>query len=101
MPSDDSRFELRPNGDQDFLSLHANCAFAAAEIVLTFSLSEPQEKPHRYTIQCGRDQHAVLRPEFLRYMNHHYAPNLYLDMQSQCLLCLRDVVRPRIGMLRL
>lgn len=70
-------------------SLHANLNFAPGDIICTFGAGITQSYATYLTVQTGTDKHITLVPEFLQYINHSCAPNVFFDTTTMELKCLQ------------
>jgi hypothetical protein len=72
-------------------ALHANVSFAPGDVICTFKAGVTQSFPTYLTVQTGVDKHITLMPEYLQYINHSCAPNVFFDTASMELICLRPL----------
>jgi len=72
-------------------ALHAAKAFHAGETISAFTAGTIQMNPSYLTIQTGNDEHITLKPDFLQYVNHSCDPNVFFDIETMQLVCLKDV----------
>ena len=49
------------------------------------------EQPNYLTVQLGDQEHILLYPEFLQYINHSCEPNVFLDTTKMLVSCLRKI----------
>ncbi len=61
------------------------------EIVYTFGPKQVQNYPTYLTVQTGADRHIVLDPEFLAAINHGCNPNVWFNVDTYELVCVRDI----------
>jgi hypothetical protein len=73
-------------------SLCSAAAWKEGDILCFFSSSEVLPRPTRYTLQLDEDRHILLYPEYLWYINHSCAPNIFLDTEAMRVVCLRDII---------
>ena len=72
-------------------SLHAEVSFAPGDVICSFSAGITQAFATYLTVQTGIDRHITLMPEFLQYINHSCAPNVFFDTSSMQLICLQPL----------
>ncbi|BAZ65276.1 nuclear protein SET [Fischerella sp. NIES-4106] len=72
-------------------SLHTNAEFEDGQIIANFSPKEILDSPSYLTVQIGEHQHIMLDPEFLQYINHSCAPNVFFDTKNRILITLRKI----------
>jgi hypothetical protein len=63
----------------------------AGDILYTFSPKQIQSKPTYLTVQVGKGRHIELNPEFLAAINHGCDPNVFFDVDTFALRCVRDI----------
>ncbi|MFN7931168.1 MAG: SET domain-containing protein-lysine N-methyltransferase [Blastocatellia bacterium] len=71
--------------------LFSQQTFRAGNVLCVFSAQEVRTTPNRLTLQTGQQQHILLSPNFLQYVNHSCAPNVLFDTTSQQVRCLQDI----------
>ena len=74
-------------------SLFTTYPFQPGEVLCPFSAREILSEPSYLTVQIGVRQHITLQPEFLQYMNHSCAPNVFFDTQAMQVVCL-EAIKP-------
>lgn len=74
-------------------SLRSTVAFKAGDVVCDFSAKEKLTRPSYLTVQAGEEEHILLKPEFLQYLNHSCDPNVFLDPHDGVVLCLKEIQR--------
>ena len=47
--------------------------------------------PNYLTVQVSDDQHIMLNPEFLQYINHSCSPNVFVDPHGGTVTALQDI----------
>ena len=72
-------------------SLHAAINFAPGQVISKFYAGTTQSFATYLTVQTGVDTHITLEPEFLQYINHSCAPNVFFDTTSMELICLQPL----------
>lgn len=66
-------------------------AFQPGDIITNFSAAATHRQPSRYTVQVGEDQHIILAPEFLQYINHSCHPNAFFNTTTMELTALQPI----------
>jgi len=69
-------------------SLHATVSFSPGDVICPFSAGVTQDYATYLTVQTGTSTHITLMPEFLQYINHSCAPNVFFDTAAMQLVCL-------------
>ena len=69
-------------------SLHASVSFSPGNMICTFGAGITQSYATYLTVQTGNDRHITLLPEFLQYINHSCAPNVFFNTSTMELICL-------------
>lgn len=72
--------------------MHATKELKRAEIICRFHAGITQSFPTYLTVQTGIDKHITLQPEFLQYINHSCAPNVFFDTTTMDLVCLKPIL---------
>ena len=72
-------------------SLHASKKFSPGEVICNFNAGITQSFATYLTVQTGAHTHITLMPEFLQYINHSCAPNVFFDTASMELICLKPL----------
>lgn len=72
-------------------SLTATVCFAPGDIVSTFGAKEILTEPNYLTVQVNEQEHIMLAPEFLQYINHSCNPNVFFDITDRVVTCLRKI----------
>ncbi len=72
-------------------SLHATSFFDAGEVVSDFAAAKMLDTPNYLTVQTGDNQHIILQPEFLQYINHSCSPNVFFDTSAMQLIALKEI----------
>ncbi|MGB3509429.1 MAG: SET domain-containing methyltransferase [Microcoleaceae cyanobacterium] len=72
-------------------SLHATAEFRPGQIISDFSPKEVLNRPNYLTVQISVRQHIMLDPEFLQYINHSCAPNVFFDSKKMTVTALRNI----------
>jgi len=72
-------------------SLHATISFVPGQVISKFYAGTTQSYATYLTVQTGIDTHITLEPDFLQYINHSCAPNVFFDTTSMELVCLHTI----------
>ena len=72
-------------------ALHATVAIQPGQVISKFHAGITQSYATYLTVQTGVDTHITLQPEFLQYINHSCAPNVFFDTAAMQLVCLRPL----------
>lgn len=72
-------------------SLHATRFFDAGEVISDFSAAQTFNTPNYLTVQTGDDEHIMLSPEFLQYINHSCNPNVFFDTTTMQVIALKEI----------
>ena len=83
-----SIMQNRVNGQK---ALHANKSFSPDEVICSFKAGITQSYATYLTVQTDLNTHITLVPEFLQYINHSCAPNVFFDTTNMNLICLRPL----------
>ena len=65
--------------------------FNTNDVICSFSWAAIYENPTYLTVQISEHEHIELLPTFLECMNHHCAPNCFLDTTKKQLICLKPI----------
>ena len=76
------------NNDTNQKSLYAAVSFAPGDVICKFNAGITQPYATYLTVQTSADRHITLMPEFLQYINHSCAPNVFFNTTSMELVCL-------------
>ena len=83
--------EIRECSTTKSKSLHATVRFAPGQTITYFGAKEILDRPSYLTLQVGDRQHILLEPEFLQYVNHSCAPNIFFDPVERTVIALRKI----------
>jgi hypothetical protein len=72
-------------------SLHAMVPFMPGDIIYPFAAKETLTAPNYLTVQLNEQEHILLNPEFLQYINHSCDPNVFFDTTNKVVTCLREI----------
>lgn len=70
-------------------SLHATVDIKPGDVISKFNAGITQSYATYLTVQTGIDTHITLQPEFLQYINHSCAPNVFFNTDTFELICLQ------------
>ncbi len=82
--------EIRTISD-DYKAAYAAAQIKAGEVLFQFEPEEVLDHATRYTVQISKTEHIVLKPQFLQYVNHSCAPNVFFDTTKMELVALQDI----------
>ncbi len=71
--------------------LIANRAVQPGEVLGTISKGAIRSTPTYLTVQQSDTEHFMLQPEFLQYINHSCRPNVFFDLDTMQVVCVRPV----------
>jgi len=80
--------EVLQNSSTGQKSLHATVSLSPGDVICPFSAGVTQDYATYLTVQTGTSKHITLMPEFLQYINHSCAPNVFFDTTAMQLVCL-------------
>ena len=72
-------------------SLHATVSFSPGDVICPFGAGITQSHATYLTVQTGIGKHITLMPEFLQYINHSCAPNVFFDTTKMQVICLNSL----------
>jgi len=79
------------NNSSSQKSLHTAVSFLPGDVICNFGAGIIQSYATYLTVQTHADRHITLLPDFLQYINHSCAPNVFFDTTSMQLICLQPV----------
>lgn len=79
------------NNQTNQKSLFAAVSFLPGDVIINFSANTIQSYATYLTVQTAADRHITLMPEFLQYINHSCAPNVFFNTTSMELVCLQPM----------
>lgn len=82
---------VRLNLTNDQKGFFAQQSYHAGDRVAGFSAGAVLPAPSYLTVQVGINQHILLQPEHLQYINHSCDPNVFFDTFSMEIIALRDI----------
>lgn len=77
--------------ENKFRSLITKQAYAKGEVICDIPTEKVIDKPNRYTVQIGRDQHTEVGK--LSALNHSCDPNVILDTANLVMVARRDIAK--------
>ena len=72
-------------------ALFALQSFQPGEVIAEFSAGTIAAEPTYLTVQVDVGKHITLQPEFLQYINHSCAPNVFFDTTTMQLVALKEI----------
>lgn len=72
-------------------ALFALQSFQPGEMIAEFSAGTIAAEPTYLTVQVDTGKHITLQPDFLQYINHSCAPNVFFDTTTMQLLALKEI----------
>ena len=72
-------------------ALFALQSFQPGEVIADFSAGTIAAEPTYLTVQVDTGKHITLQPEFLQYINHSCAPNVFFDTTTMKLVALKEI----------
>ena len=72
-------------------SLHSTSAYNVNDVICSFSAGEILNHPTYLTVQIDEKNHITLHPEFLQYINHGCAPNIFFDTTEMQIVCIAPI----------
>lgn len=72
-------------------ALFAAVSFEAGDVITKISAHTIQSYATYLTIQTAADRHITLFPEFLQYVNHSCAPNVFFNTSTMQLICIQHL----------
>jgi hypothetical protein len=83
--------EVRQKLSNDQHALFATRSFMPGDLISDFSAGTISAEPTYLTVQIDERKHITLQPEFLQYINHSCAPNVFFDTTSLTLIALKEI----------
>ena len=72
-------------------ALFALRSFQPGEMIAAFTAGTIAAEPTYLTVQVGTGKHITLQPEFLQYINHSCAPNVFFDTTAMQVVALKEI----------
>ena len=83
--------EVRQKISNQQNALFALRSFHPGDMIADFSAGTISAEPTYLTVQVGVGKHITLQPEFLQYVNHSCAPNVFFDTASMQFFALKEI----------
>ncbi|NCI48253.1 SET domain-containing protein-lysine N-methyltransferase [Sediminibacterium soli] len=83
--------DIMQNSSTGEKSLHASAFFDEGDVICDFEGQRMLDTPSYLTVQVGENRHILLHPEFLQYINHSCAPNVFFDTSAMQLIALKAI----------
>jgi hypothetical protein len=71
--------------------LYTNKAYKKHAVLTSFYAREILSEPNYLTVQVNDNEHILLAPEYLQYINHSCSPNVFFNTTSFQLEALEDI----------
>lgn len=91
IPVESGRFEVRLRMADGHHLMITRCGFASGDIVCPFGVRAIVSGPLRHSLQVGLDEHILLAPDYLQYMNHSCRPNIVIDTVHRLIRAVRTI----------
>lgn len=72
-------------------ALVSNQKFEASQVISPFYARATLQQPTYLTVQLNDNEHILLGPEFLQYINHSCDPNAFFDTTEMKLVALKEI----------
>ncbi len=79
------------NNHSNQRSLQAAVSAAPGDVICSFAADEIQSFASYLTVQTGASKHITLKPQFLQYINHSCAPNVFFNTTTMELVCIKKI----------
>ncbi len=83
--------EMRQKISNKQNALFALQSFQPGEVIAGFSAGTIAAEPTYLTVQVDIGKHITLQPEFLQYINHSCAPNVFFNTTTMQLVALKEI----------
>ena len=84
-------FEIWKDEISNHHSLFSVVDFQPGDIICEFGAAAILPAPSFLTVQVGINEHIYLQPGVLQYINHSCSPNVFFDLTSFKVICLRTI----------
>lgn len=71
--------------------LRSRKVFLENDVLCLFNSQKTLSEPTYLTIQTAKNQHILLNPSFLQYINHSCNPNVFFNIETSQLICLKPI----------
>lgn len=82
---------VRQNTSTNQKAFFAQKAYKPGDLISSFSAGVIVQEPSYLTVQIGKDQHILLEPSHLQYINHSCDPNVFFDTDTFQIIALKDI----------
>ena len=89
--SDHGIAEMRQKISNEQNALFALQSFQPGEMIAEFWAGTIAAEPTYLTVQIDVGKHITLQPEFLQYINHSCAPNVFFDTSLMKVVALKEI----------
>ncbi len=79
------------NNQTNQKSLFGAVSFAPGDVISKFNAGTTQSYATYLTVQTTTNRHITLMPEFLQYINHSCAPNVFFNTTTMELVCIHPM----------
>jgi len=83
--------EVRRKNVNDQNALFALRSYQPGDIIADFSAGTIASEPTYLTVQVAEGKHITLQPEFLQYINHSCAPNVFFNTTTMKVMALKEI----------
>lgn len=87
----DSFAEIWENPETGEKSLHSLVEFKPGDTITKLGVKNILDKPNYLTVQISDQEHIMLNPEFLQYINHSCEPNVFFNTANRLVTCLKKI----------
>jgi hypothetical protein len=84
-------FEVWEDERMQCKSLHTIESLKINQVICYFTSQYVIPTPNYLSLQVNEQQHIVLAPEYLTYINHSCDPYVFFDTTPMCLIALRNI----------
>ena len=74
-----------------YKSIYATRDLKPFSTLIKFESQKVLTAPSQFTVQVSETQHVQLKPDYLQYMNHSCAPNIFFDTERMVLTTLKHI----------
>lgn len=82
---------VRQNVDNNQNAFFAQRSYQPGDVVAEFFAGAVLKEPTYLTVQVGIDEHIMLQPEHLQYINHGCDPNVFFDTYTMKIVALKEI----------
>lgn len=83
--------EIHENTQTGFKSLFAAKNIEEGIVLSKIDFEKMLNAPDKYSVQIGENQHVVLKPDYLKFINHSCNPNVFFDLNRMEIRTLREI----------